>query len=697
MATTPRKWQFSMLPKGANASERIPRNLAEASDDWRKPRSSPSSDLAGTLANVSPGQRGEEKSSTSATRKKPDRRSLSSPPTPGINILESPEYRPGFDGGEGLEAGDEGQSDDEQGSDSDDDSIGNQFALDGDPGTGIDAGAGKDVGQDMRKLPPVTETEFYSNLVFLSILRPKVGPHKRRSRDLEFVDMAGPTPSPPPAQIELQRDFLDRLCYLADFRKGGDTVTAAAIEFYRLPRRPGVGGGSAQEQQRLQSQPQQLQQTQVIWFAANAGVSKEAWEALLEVQRLINENRTEGWAEEWLAREICDKFASLAACREQGCCSRKNKQRTSRGTHRINYYAKFIKKHGNRVCELLDRRKIADQSDLAPIKNWIKDLQGIRTPVGLVMACYNCWFEEPYRSFLKQATDASSSEPEFTAELKDFAHFVARLGAHQYAALRVAAAIKRLPYFGSNRNCWVKFDSLPKPYHISLEPVPVSLASAFVSPAPDGAETDPPCSTPWNIIHRLGQYFPGDGPKLAAGYYLEECRRGQPGSATVFSFHNEVQRWLSNKKGVLLTRQHAELQVANFFNAGRVPFQDHDRYIGCSKGACWFCFQYLANLRPTTTRPGAAADDGFVEPSCHNEVLPGVRFPQSKTDKSRSMMDDMRALLNDIVLRTIRDALLGNVQEFEKRYQSTDTWMDRTVYEPSSWMQEEDIRSVAPF
>jgi len=123
------------------------------------------------------------------------------------------------------------------------------------------------------------------------------------------------------------------------------------------------------------------------------------------------------------------------------------------------------------------------------------------------------------------------------------------------------------------------------------------------------------------------------------------------------------------------TEYHAELQVFNYFNAMHMAFQDYDRYINCSKSAYWFCFQYLKNLRSTFTRPGV--EDTFAEPSCYNEVLPGVSFLPSRHN---SIVEDMKAKLNDVVLNTIHEALLDNVKQFPEHCQSTDTWMNHTGY-----------------
>lgn len=62
----------------------------------------------------------------------------------------------------------------------------------------------------------------------------------------------------------------------------------------------------------------------------------------------------------------------------------------------------------------------------------------------LVTACYQCWFEEPLKNFLAKR-HLPKSDPDYSDDVKEFAHFVARLGAHKYAAFKVAEGIDKLP------------------------------------------------------------------------------------------------------------------------------------------------------------------------------------------------------------------------------------------------------------
>ncbi|KAI0018834.1 hypothetical protein F4780DRAFT_495166 [Xylariomycetidae sp. FL0641] len=68
------------------------------------------------------------------------------------------------------------------------------------------------------------------------------------------------------------------------------------------------------------------------------------------------------------------------------------------------------------------------------------------------------------------------------------------------------------------------------------------------------------------------------------------------------------------------TRVHCELQLADLFSRKDWRFADGDKYIGCSKPACYFCAQYLEHHH-----------HGFIVPATHNRVIKGVRGPKPDT------------------------------------------------------------------
>ncbi|KAH0548567.1 hypothetical protein GP486_007889, partial [Trichoglossum hirsutum] len=61
---------------------------------------------------------------------------------------------------------------------------------------------------------------------------------------------------------------------------------------------------------------------------------------------------------------------------------------------------------------------------------------------------------------------------------------------------------------------------------------------------------------------------------------------------------------------------HAELLLVNHFHTRNLRFVDGDKYVGCSKPACFLCFQYIS------AHPG-----GFALPATHKKLYKGWRHP----------------------------------------------------------------------
>lgn len=64
------------------------------------------------------------------------------------------------------------------------------------------------------------------------------------------------------------------------------------------------------------------------------------------------------------------------------------------------------------------------------------------------------------------------------------------------------------------------------------------------------------------------------------------------------------------------TRIHAELLLVDLFYWRQFEFVDDDPYIGCSKPACYNCYQYIL------AHPG-----NFILPACHNKLYLAWRSP----------------------------------------------------------------------
>ena len=69
------------------------------------------------------------------------------------------------------------------------------------------------------------------------------------------------------------------------------------------------------------------------------------------------------------------------------------------------------------------------------------------------------------------------------------------------------------------------------------------------------------------------------------------------------------------QRQTIVTRVHAELQIADKFSRIQdMKFVDNDKYIGCSKPACYFCYKWLDNH-----------EHRYVRPATHHKIIPGCR------------------------------------------------------------------------
>jgi hypothetical protein len=93
-------------------------------------------------------------------------------------------------------------------------------------------------------------------------------------------------------------------------------------------------------------------------------------------------------------------------------------------------------------------------------------------------------------------------------------------------------------------------------------------------------------------------------------------------------------------------RVHAELIILEKFYDGQLEFVDRDRYIGCSKPACYCCYYYIC------AHPG-----NFVRPACHNNIYLNWRPPDIGDDPAGWRLKRRKEVLNDLLKKIRWDAL----------------------------------------
>jgi hypothetical protein len=138
----------------------------------------------------------------------------------------------------------------------------------------------------------------------------------------------------------------------------------------------------------------------------------------------------------------------------------------------------------------------------------------------------------------------------------------------------------------------------------------------------------------------------------------------------------------SNESGSFLqaerveARVHAEIQLQDYFSrrlaqrdprrqASQFSFFENDKYIGCSKPACYFCYLWL------TSHP-----HGYVPPSTHGKIIAHCRGPEVDiNEKGVAFLEKMYQRLNqrltEDILRFLEAKWLGT-PSIHRQFMSTD-------------------------
>ena len=92
-------------------------------------------------------------------------------------------------------------------------------------------------------------------------------------------------------------------------------------------------------------------------------------------------------------------------------------------------------------------------------------------------------------------------------------------------------------------------------------------------------------------------------------------------------------------------RVHAELILLEYFHKNQLPFVDNDRFIACSKPACYCCYHYIS------VHPG-----GFVRPACHGIRYLNWRAPDLIDETDIQEKNHQRDVLNRVIEQIRLDA-----------------------------------------
>ena len=209
---------------------------------------------------------------------------------------------------------------------------------------------------------------------------------------------------------------------------------------------------------------------------------------------------------------------------------------------------------------------------------------------------------------------ATSDHPESRRENFRLArHFIGRLGSHLRAARILVTAARRLPSLFDN----FTIKTLPSPKPPKLPP-PVDHLTTLSG-----------------IIKRMLPAGSDDTPRVQEALTIMDSK---------FGIQDRVQAQYEDKD--FRPRVHAELHVLEYFYKEGLSFVDDDRFIGCSKPACYCCYLYI------TYHPGR-----FVRPACHGIRYLSWRPPDPFNEEIQRGNHHRRDILNKVIEHIRRDTL----------------------------------------
>ena len=215
------------------------------------------------------------------------------------------------------------------------------------------------------------------------------------------------------------------------------------------------------------------------------------------------------------------------------------------------------------------------------LATWLRKFRNAeRHPMGVALMCYEA------RSKQLVELKARSSAPDDV--VRDVAHYISRLGAHHHAVIVIVKA-------------WSEVKSLRK----------IILVRTVV-PA-DAKSIKLPAKTlnTYAIVKNI----------CAKQHDRHQAKRYLRTFADI-DFEEALEKPMSENI-CFKSRVHAEILLLEEFARHKHGFVDNDRYIGCSKGACYFCYNWIILHHKC-----------FVQPASHNKIILGCRGDDRDLNKS---------------------------------------------------------------
>jgi hypothetical protein len=392
-------------------------------------------------------------------------------------------------------------------------------------------------------------------------------------------------------ETELRRSFIDKLAYICDFKKRGSTVTALAL--------------------------QKTYQGVIFWLAANETVQPSVVDFLRQVLRLLKKVEFEASRKstetQLLAlivlfnKERLDYYWSTLLKYLPLCIERLEELE--------GFTSELLFKTTSILAIFSCNLWFLTYADSNPTPEEIKSLKGLlmdlpplpEERIDLVKQCFQARNSQAFDT-LAQLTTRGKPHNIFFEETR---HLLGRLGEHVKATKTIVSAALRFPGILDEYNIQVCVSPPSRCFFQSQHSITLNGMAGRIFTDED------------DIIHyqkaleTLEQI--SDGALL--GRLQQEC--------------------------FFKTRVHAELLLVDLFYWHQLEFLDDDPYIGCSKPACFNCFQYIL------AHPG-----NFVLPACHNKLYLAWRTPDTpERDVSTSTLTRIREEMTRKINMSIRAEL----------------------------------------
>jgi len=132
-------------------------------------------------------------------------------------------------------------------------------------------------------------------------------------------------------------------------------------------------------------------------------------------------------------------------------------------------------------------------------------------------------------------------------------------------------------------------------------------------------------------------------------------------------------------------RVHAELALLEVLSDRRVRFYDDDKYIACSKAACFCCYHYICAHQGT-----------FVRPACHNKVYLNWKPPDLSTHTVAryAQQRDVMISLTTHIRRAVVDRVL-RAQYGAKWHPDSTTGITASVMDSDSRATDNDYEGAS--